>query len=78
MYVYEIDGESCPECGAKAMYGTKEKASSWKVFVMCEHSEDLDKECTWDIMAGSVLLADIDHRDEVEEQAVELAKRFTA
>lgn len=78
MYLDELEGESCPDCGAKVLYGTKEKSSSWKVYVLCEHTEDFEEDCTWEVMGGRVQRSEISHIDEVDDKAQEIAKQFTA
>lgn len=75
--LYDLDDETCPNCGGQAIYGTKEDVSSWKVFVMCENTEDFDEDCTWERMAGRVQMSDVDSHDDVDEQAKEKAKKFT-
>ena len=60
---------NCPECGGGLLYGTKEEATSYKVFYECS-------ECTWEAMAGRVTLSEIDHQDEVDERARELGERW--
>jgi hypothetical protein len=64
---------ACPGCGGTVFYGLKEEASSWKVFVQCEHYEDRDADCPWSRMAGHVSRATVDHADEKYEQAREKA-----
>jgi hypothetical protein len=61
---------TCPDCGSSLSYGTKEEPSSWKVYYEC------NEQCGWELMAGHVSLAEVDHRDDVDDQAHEMGDRW--
>ena len=64
------DTATCPACGSSLVYGTKEEASGWKVYYEC------NDRCGWERMVGRVSLAEVEHRDEVDERAREMGERW--
>jgi len=61
---------TCPDCGASLVYGTKEEASSWKVYYEC------NERCGWEQMTGRVSMADVGHRDDVDDRAREMGDQW--
>lgn len=68
---YPVDGRECKNCGEEElMYQTKEEATGFKVYAVCDA-------CGRDFgRVGFVSLADVDSQSEIDAQAETLAKNF--
>lgn len=71
MIMRMADSGSCPRCGSGLRYGVKEETASWKVYFDCT-----ELECNWEFFAGRISRSDIDHIDEVYEQAERFNERI--
>ena len=60
----------CPDCDEVLHFGSKEEATSWNVYYICF-------ECCWERVAGRMSRSDVDHLDELNEQAEEMGERWT-
>lgn len=69
MLFHEHDEATCPRCHQSLYYGVKREPASWKVTYRCE-------ECGWDARAGRVPKRDVDHEDDLWEQANERGQRW--
>lgn len=64
------DSATCPTCGERLAFGAKAEASGWKVLYEC------GERCGWEVMAGWISMASIDHQDEVHERAETMGERW--
>ena len=71
MFMIQHPSATCPGCESSLSYGTKEEASSWKVYYECNDG------CGFNQMAGRVKLTDVEHQDEVHDRAREMGEQWT-
>lgn len=70
MYLQAHPSANCRDCGGCLWYGTKAEAASWKVFAVCRDG------CGREWMVGRIKIAEIEHRDEVNDRAKALVRSF--
>jgi hypothetical protein len=71
MFMIEHPSAACPECSQPLLYGTKQEASSWKVYYECS------ARCGFEERAGRVSMSEVDHQDELDRKAEQMGERYT-